>query len=59
MSWQHLNANVDVIPSNHSWFRKSKKITFTKQLLFAVNGYAAPGKIVAIMGSSGAGMTFE
>ncbi|CAF3678523.1 unnamed protein product, partial [Adineta steineri] len=32
---------------------------FTKQLLANLNGHAVPGKIVAIMGSSGAGISFN
>ncbi|CAF0783389.1 unnamed protein product [Adineta steineri] len=57
MSWQQLNVTIDIIPRNNKWFKQSKNVLFTKQLLANLNGHAVPGKIVAIMGSSGAGKT--
>ncbi|CAF0783372.1 unnamed protein product [Adineta steineri] len=59
MSWQQLNVTIDIIPRNNKWFKQSKNVLFTKQLLANLNGHAVPGKIVAIMGSSGAGISFN
>ena len=41
-SWQHLNYTVPVAGG-------------TRQLLNDVSGYVAPGKLTALVGSSGAG----
>ena len=60
MSWQDINVSANVISRNHGWFkRKNNEVTITKQLLFNVSGHAVPGKIVAIMGSSGAGRNYN
>jgi ABC-type multidrug transport system ATPase subunit len=56
MSWQDINVSSNVSSRNSSWFNRREQATITKQLLFNVSGHATPGKIVAIMGSSGAGI---
>ena len=58
MSWQHVNANVDIRSRRGGWFKRTKTITLTKPLLFGVTGHATAGNIVAIMGSSGAGIDY-
>jgi hypothetical protein len=60
MSWRDINVSADVISRNRGWFkRKKNEVTITKQLLFNVSGHAVPGKIIAIMGSSGAGINYN
>ncbi|CAF1021406.1 unnamed protein product, partial [Didymodactylos carnosus] len=52
LTWSHISAQIQVTSGNIC-----KRKTSTKQLLTDVCGIAAPGDMLAIMGSSGAGKT--
>jgi len=51
LSWRHINYTVDIPPA-----KRGDKPT-KRQLLKDISGFAAPGKMTALMGSSGAGKT--
>lgn len=50
LAWLHINYSVDIV-SQHS------KGSHRRQLLKEISGFAAPGHMTALMGSSGAGKT--
>jgi len=51
LSWRDVNYTVDIPPQ-----QRGDKAT-QRQLLFNISGFAAPGRMTALMGSSGAGQT--
>jgi len=51
LAWRHINYTVDIPAS-----KRGEKPT-KRQLLRDISGFAAPGRMTALMGSSGAGKT--
>ena len=56
LSWEHLTIVADVVSTSSGWFQRKERVVLSKTLGHDLCGHAGPGQIVAIMGSSGAGL---